>query len=257
MGKAVRTLFVLFLLLFVSTSNVLAYDFLGLNPKMEEYVEGSDKKINWDPKFLAEIEAVQASILRQISTYESYWIDRQDTGVEVVVDSGWWGRLFKNKKNVFSLSDQLMPKSNKCASTDTNKHAIISEATDVSRESSEARDGKSVRVYYEFTARITGHGWNCKGLSGEEYWADDVDIKTGSPIPKAVSIAAYAVDDEYIENYKIRTKDIKHPSFDPDATEDFLFDGANGKYFVQLQKARDYITENCVCKLNEQEKEKK
>lgn len=250
-----KKLLVVFLLLFVSTSNVLAYDFLGLNPKMEEYVEGSPENINWDPKFLAEIEAVQASILRQISVYESYWIDRQLTGVEVVVDDSWWGRLFKNKKSVFALSDQLMPKSNKCASTDTNKHAIMSEVSDISRESNEIRNGKNVKVHHEFTGRITGHGWNCEGLSGEEYWADDVDIRTESPIPKEDSIKAYAVDDEYIENYKKRTKDIKHPSFDPDATEDFLFDGANGKYFVQLQKARDYVTDNCVCKIKEEEKE--
>lgn len=232
----------------------MAYDFLGLNPKMEEYVEGNDKNINWDPKFLAEIEAAQASIIRQISSYESYWVDRQITGLEVVADDSWWGRLFNNKKTIFALSDLLKPKNNKCASTDSNKHAILSKAIDITRQTNEVKGRRSVRVYHEFTARITGHGWNCEGKSGEVYWPDDTD-STGKIVPGEVFIKKYAVDNSYIEEYKRKTKDIKHPSFDPDATEDYLFDGANGKYFMQLQKARDYVTENCVCKYKKQQTE--
>ena len=247
-------LFIVYLL-FLNFRPVLAYDFLGLNPKMEENVQGSHEKINWDPKFLAEMEAVQATILRQISVYESYWVDRQVNGVEVVVDDSWLGRLFKNKKNVFSLSDQLMPKSNKCANTDSDKLAIMSETSDITQETNEVRDGKKVQVYHEFTATITGFGWNCEGKSGEAFWADDEDLKTGKVIPKEDSIKRYAVDDEYIEEYKKRTKDVKHPSFDPEAKEDFLFDGANGQYFVQLQKARDYLIDNCTCKLKGEKEE--
>lgn len=257
MGKTFSKLFVLFLLLFVSTSNVWAYDFLGLNPKMEEYVEGDSKNINWNPKFLAEIEALQASILRQISVYENYLIDRKVTGVEVVVDNSWWGRLFKEKKNVFALSDQLMPKSNKCLSSDSNKHAVMDEVTDITNQTKEIRNGKEVSVWHEYTGIVTGHGWKCEGKSGEAFWADETDPKTGEVTTKEAFIRLYSVDDAYIEEYKRKTKDIKHPSFDPDATEDFLFDNSNGKYFVQLQKARDYVTENCVCKLKDQQKEEK
>lgn len=243
MGKTARKLLALVLLFFVSTSSALAYDFLGLNPKMEEHVSGDAKNIKWDDNFLAEVEAYQASILRQISTYENYWIDRQITGVEVTIDDSWLGKLFKNKKNIFTLSDQLMPKSNKCANTDTDKHAVMSEASDITRSTNEIRDGKNVRVYHEFTARITGYGWNCEGKSQESFWVDDIK-KEG-------------VDDEYIEEYKRKTKDLKSPAFDWDVDEDRLFDGSNGKYFVQMQKARDYVTENCVCKLKEQATEEK
>lgn len=255
MSKFVRTLFLIISLLSVSASNVLAYDFLGLNPKMEEFVGGDPKSIVWDEKFLSEVEALQASILRQISVNENYWVDRQVTGVEEVIDDGWWARLFKNKKNFFALSDQLMPRSNKCANTDSDKHAILSESLDTTRMTNEVRDGKSVRVYHEFTARITGHGWKCEGKSGEEYWADDTDEKTGKVIPKEDIIQKFAVDDDYINEYTRKTKDIKHPAFDPDATEDLFYDGSNGKYFVKLQKAREYITENCVCKLKDQQTE--
>lgn len=256
-GKTVRKFFVLVLLVFVSTSNVLAYDFLGLNPKLEEYVEGSPENINWDPKFLAEIEALQASILRQISTYENYMIDRRVIGVEVVVDNSWWGRLFKQKKNFFALSDQLMPKSNKCSSSDANRHAIMSEITDITNQTKEIRNGREVSVWHEYTAIVSGEGWQCEGRSGEAFWADETDPETGEVTTKEAFMRLYSVDDAYIDEYKRRTKDIKHPGFDPDATEDFLFDAANGKYFTQLQKARDYVTENCVCKLKEQEEEKK
>ena len=243
MVKTVHNLVIVFLLLLISTSNVLAYDFLGLNPKLEEHVSGDPQSIVWDEKFLAEIEVLQASILRQISTYENYWLDRQITGVEVVVNDSWWGRIFKEKRNFFALSDQLMPKSNKCANTDTDKHAVMSEASDITKTTNEVRDGKKVKVYREFTARISGYGWKCEGKSGETFWVDDTnDI---------------AVDDEYIEKYKRKTKDFKHPAFDPDAGEDILFDSSNGKYFVQMQKARDYVVENCVCKIKEQEKEEK
>lgn len=222
---------------------------------MEEYVEGNDKNINWDPKFLAEIEAAQASIIRQISVYENYFIDRRIRGIEVVVDNSWWGRLFENKKNVFAFSDQLMPKSNKCSSSDSSKHAIMDEVTDITNQTKETRSGKEVSVWHEYTGIVTGHGWNCEGKSGEAFWADEEDPETGEITTKEGFMRIYSVDDAYINEYKRRTRDIKHPSFDLDATEDYLFDNANGKYFVQLQKARDYVTENCVCKLEEQQAE--
>lgn len=239
--------FTTFCFLFLFATNSYAFDFAGLNGIVDN-VEGEAKDIDWPQELLSEIEVTQASMVRYLSQYDAWIFDR------TVQDRLW--EYVDGKESLpkqFYGNDFLIPKTNKCSDSDSNRHAAISEFLDRSKMFTMERDGKKITQYFEYTASLMGGGWNCEGKSGIAYWVDTDNIFTGEPISKEQYEADVGANPAYIIDYLQRTKNLKHDVLDIGEDTNALIDLGTAKLAGYRKSANKFVMDNCDC-IEEEEK---
>lgn len=246
MIKILPAIIILVVLLIPRT--IYAFDFAGLNGRVDN-TEGKTEDIDWPEEFLSEIEVTQASMIRYLSQYDSWMFDRTVLGRVFEYEDGK-----ESLPKQFHGNDLIMPKSNKCDDSDSNKHAALSEFLDRSKMLTIQRDGKEITQYFEYIASLIGGGWDCEGKSKIDFWVDTDNIFTGEPISKDQAKENAGANSAYIIDYLQRTKNLKHDVLDIGEDTNALIDLGTAKLAGYREPARKFVMDNCVCPEVEEEK---
>lgn len=242
--------FVIFSALFLFTNTSYAFDFAGLNGRVDN-TEGNIKDIDWPAEFVSEIEVTQASIIRYLSQYDSWIFDRTMEGSMRQYEDGKEGQ-----PKVFYGNDLIIPKSNKCGDSDSTRHAAPGVFLDRSKMLKTQKNGKEIVQYFEYTASLIGGGWNCQGKSGIDYWVDTDNLFTGEPISKDQSKENIGANSAYIIDYMGRTRNLKHDVLDIGEDTNALIDLGTAKLAGYKKPALKFVMDNCDC-IGKEEEEKK
>lgn len=244
---------ILFLITFCSllflTPNAYAFEFAGLDGKVSN-TKGNIKDIDWPAEFVSEIEITQASIIRYLSQYDAWIFDRTMEGSVRQYENGK-----ESQSKVFYGNDLLIPKSNKCSDTDSNRHAAPGVFMDRSKMMKTQENGKEIVKYFEYTASLIGGGWNCEGKSGIAYWVDTDNIFTGEPISKDQYKEDVGADNFYVIDYLGRTRNLKHDVLDIGEDTNALIDLGTAKLAGYKKPALKFVMDNCDC-IGKEEEEK-
>lgn len=231
-------------------SPIYAFEFAGLNGTAGDIVEGDPSSVDWPPEFMAELEALQASVIRQMEKYDSWMVDRTVSGKITELRGE---EVIKN--NYFVGNDWIIPKTNSCDDSDAYRVAVVSGLVDKAGRRTETRSSKGIfkttteviTIEYEFVASVSGNGWNCEGRSGEEFWTDDKNLFTGEPISKEESQASHGTDQGYINDYLDRTINVRYEPLDLSPSEGYKVDYGAGIFAPYLQEAKKFVKDNCIC----------
>lgn len=219
---------VLLLGLVLIASQSFAFEFGGLNGTPGGTgMYGSPENIDWPPEFMAELEALQASVIKEVSQYQSWLVARTVQGRVTEKD----GKSEK-ETNFFFGDDEIMPVGNPCSDSDAQRHAVASGVIDRTKQTKINRNGREITIFYEFSATVMGNGWNCEGKSGEAFWTDDESKKK------------HATDQNYIDDYLKKTKDLKEPALELDINSSYFIDLGLGQFKENLSGGKKFVEES-------------
>lgn len=247
MLKTAYALVVSIFLLFAFTSDSMAFDFAGLKGTDRDDPDrtGKIEDVNWPPEFVAESEAIQASMIKKLSAYQNWEFSRTLTV----------SRLEDDGREFFEDKDQILPISNKCEEGDASKTPVFASeylAKTIGNTVNMGAEDKA--VYTEYFGEFRGSGWNCKEKITKPYWRDRRDVfEAGDrPLKRAEDTEKNSTDSMVIIDFLARTRDLNH-KFKLDDNSNALFDRWGGRTYDALLEGRNFIITYCVCKEDEKE----